>query len=499
MSEYSEVDWSEPPAASLGEMQDGWLGFLDTLKDELGGRRWAFLKDTEPVSYDGRVLVIKAPSDFHTKSLNEDESIAPIIVEGVRTHFGADPLEVRFGAAVTPIRPDVSVDPPEPEPEPEPDPEPDQEPEPEPEPPPKRERPSDDEREAKEIARRLRWYRVDDRAKSLIAEERSVAIVESLRERALPWLPTDEFLATVEPMEYRIEPLMMVGGRVLFSGAAKAGKSTLTLSLCNSLLTGNPFLSKFPVKPIEGSLLYVNLEMPDPLLGEWLDWHVDESVRPRFQVWNAIAQAALLDTRYEAGLEFLAERVVENDTRILVIDPITMAYSALGISANNNDEVAPWLNGLNVLKDRTGGKLEIILIHHFGHGMDRGRGASVQLGWPDHLWDYLVRDERRFLRTRGRSGFMEPSEVKMDPVYGTVSMDDEPMTAAGPTSMGRAGLLVEIQIALADSIDGLSQREITDYVAARASDVRAVLKDAVESGLISMTKEGRMHVYRWVG
>ena len=352
--------------------------------------------------------------------------------------------------------------------------------------------------EEEEFQRQLRRIKATDRAKAVVAEEQSLARVTELRDRALPWIPSDEFLATVEPLEYRIDPLMMVGGRVLLSGSAKAGKSTMTLSLCNSLLSGRPFLDKFPVKPIEGSLVYVNLEMPDPLLGEWVEWHVDESVRPRFRVWNAIAQAALLDTRYEAGLDFLTERIIETGVEILVIDPITMAYSALGIAANDNDAVAPWLNGLNMLKERTGNKLEIILLHHFGHGMDRGRGASVQQGWPDHLWDYLVSMDRRFLRTRGRSGFMEPSEVLFDPIYGRVWMDDEPATTTSAKTVSRpSDLLAEIAIALGDSIDGLIQSELVRAVPGRKSDVLAVLKEAVDAGQITRHSEGRYVIYRW--
>lgn len=367
---------------------------------------------------------------------------------------------------------------------------------PEPEPPPRRRYMKSDEDLADEQLRRLRAI---DRAKSMLAEERSIEVVRELRERALPWTPADEFLATVEPLEFRIDPLMIVGGRLLFSGSAKAGKSTLTLSLCNSLLTGLPFLGRFPVKPLEGSLAYVNLEMPEPLLGEWIETYIDRSAMPRFRLWNAIAQAGLLDTRFDAGLEFLAERIKDTDTEMLVIDPITMAYSALAINGNSNDEVAPWLNGLNILKDRTGNKLEIILIHHHGHGMDRGRGASVQQGWPDHLWDYLVKDDRRFLRARGRSGFLEPSEVLFDPIYGTVSMDEEPLTALMSKAMTRpADLLVEIERALNDSLDGLIQRELVDAVPGRKSDVLAVLKEAVEMGQITKTPEGRHVIYRWV-
>jgi hypothetical protein len=474
VSEYSKAASEWPDDPTLEQLQERWLDFLTTIRLDLGERRFAFLKETTPTAFAFGVLTVGAASEFISKTLEQDAAAAPLLAEGIKRHLGVI-TEVEFD--VPPTRRTR--------------------PEPPPEPPPRKGRDTPEEHAAKELAKRLLWLRVDVRAKSLLAEEQSVAKVEQLRDKALPWIPSDEFLATVEPMEHRIDPLMMVGGRLLFSGPAKAGKSTLTLSLCNSLLTGKPFLDRFPVKPIEGSLVYVNLEMPDPLLGEWIDWHIEESVRPRFRLWNAIAQAALLDTRYDAGLEFLAQRVMETECGILVIDPITMAYSALGINANSNDEVAPWLNGLNVLKERTGGKLEIILIHHFGHGMDRGRGASVQLGWPDHLWDYMVSMDRRFLRTKGRSGFMDPSEVLFDPIYGRVWMEDEPSTSG--TSKTPAELLAEIRVALEDSIDGLTATEVIRHIPGRDSDVRAMLREAVAKGWITMTREDRTKVYRWVG
>ena len=97
MEEYSEAP------DSLEQLQDGWLVFLAMMKDELGARRWAFIKDTKPTVIAGGVLTIGALTDFHIDMLNGDDGVAGMVAAGIKRHFGFD-LEVRFGGAiVTPI------------------------------------------------------------------------------------------------------------------------------------------------------------------------------------------------------------------------------------------------------------------------------------------------------------------------------------------------------------------------------------------------------------
>ena len=81
----------------------------------------------------------------------------------------------------------------------------------------------------------------------------------------------EELIARPDEPQWRVEGLVPARGRLLVSAQRKAGKTTLAGNLSRSLLTGNPFLGRFPVRALAGRVGFLNYEVSGKQFARWMD------------------------------------------------------------------------------------------------------------------------------------------------------------------------------------------------------------------------------------
>ena len=210
-----------------------------------------------------------------------------------------------------------------------------------------------------------------------------------------------------------VDRLIPGSGRLLISGQAKAGKSSLALHTVASLLDpSRPLLGRYLVQSEPLRVYHVDAELGRDRLALWLqnlglpEW----MVRGKLQAAPLPSGASfnLLDPHNRAGW---LERIRDHKTDVIVVDCASPIIAAAGVDENSSSEVRAWLDQLNHLRIDSGARL-LILLHHQGKTQGPGiRGASAFLDWPEVLWSLSVEadddnysDAPRFLSTRGRLG-----------------------------------------------------------------------------------------------
>lgn len=288
---------------------------------------------------------------------------------------------------------------------------------------------------------RLKVKAVADEVARLQARREAVTIdreIESLRN---PRPPVDfgtlkALLKRSETTKWRVEGLLAAEARMLVVAQRKTGKTTLTINLIRSLLTGEPFLGRFPVESLTGSVMVLNYEVTGATYAEWVgDTGIPTNLHNRVHIVNLRGRENLLAT--EAGRATLAAMMLEAGVEVLLVDPFGRAFS--GEDQNSASQVSPWLVSLDrVATD--GGARELILVAHAGWG-DKGgsvraRGSSGLEDWADVIVRYSRERELpgspRFLEAEGRDVSVELDRLEYDPATRLLSM-----TGAGGPTMAR--------------------------------------------------------------
>jgi len=206
----------------------------------------------------------------------------------------------------------------------------------------------------------------------------------------IPQLYPDFLAIEYHAPRYRIDKLWPFGGTVLLAARYKSGKSTLKLNLISSLATGRDFLgqSVVRIKPDE-LILDVNLE-------------VDERTQQHYaRPFDLPANAAVLNLRGQAKTfnvisdvirTRIADMLRDMNVKVLVIDPIGPLIRVFNLNENSNssDGGGALVEGFNELAHEAG-DIDILLVHHTGHGAQRrARGGSVFGDAADALWSYRI-------------------------------------------------------------------------------------------------------------
>ena len=279
-----------------------------------------------------------------------------------------------------------------------------------------------DDRTLKEVMDQLRREIGRREAKALLAKQETLEDVAQIE-----WLPVNELLKRDLPeSRYRIQDLWPIGGNVVFSGQAKAGKSSMILNIVRSLITGEKFLGQFEVEKVTGRVVIADLELNESNLQAWYrasGIDTDQVILLPMRGKAGTLAKHLLDDRARAEL---VEDFKRHDAEVLIIDPLSVLLNGLGIDENSASEVGRVLRyGIAALQTEAEIS-ELFVAHHTGHGGDRSRGSSVIQDWPDAIWQLTVDktaddDEdilgdvhapSRYLSARGRD--VELSESLLD-------------------------------------------------------------------------------------
>lgn len=251
-------------------------------------------------------------------------------------------------------------------------------------------------------------------------------------------LLTDLLNEIDEGPQYRIGDLWPSGGRVVLAAQFKAGKSTLIGNVTRSLTDGDAFLGRglpfsvggetsFPVSKLaaDEKVFLVDLELDRRTVRRWLR---DQGIKNTDQVCvvplrGRLGEFNILDEDRRAKWAALLR---EQNTRVLIIDPLAPLLNSLGLNENENKDVGPLLDALDTLCEEAGVS-ELLIAHHMGHNGDRARGASRLRDWPDVEWKLIKEgsggelgkeakpDAARFFSAFGRDVLVQESKLDFDP------------------------------------------------------------------------------------
>lgn len=217
------------------------------------------------------------------------------------------------------------------------------------------------------------------------------------------------------PRQRVLGDLVLAGHNVTVVARFKAGKSTLVENMAAAAVTPRLFLGRYPVADaLRATLLNFELneeDMSDRIAG----MHLDPDALERLQILNL--RGHRLPIMAAAGRSWLAERIGDHGSDLLIVDPFGAAFAAAGgDSENDNAEVRRFTNALDEVK-RLAGCPTLIMPVHTGRmeqheGDERGRGATVLDDWPDVRMLLTVNDDgNRFLRTDGRAYCLSESRL----------------------------------------------------------------------------------------
>lgn len=311
----------------------------------------------------------------------------------------------------------------------------------------------------------------------------------------------DDLLDEEDEQEaWRMEGVWPAGGTVLFAAGAKSGKTTTTGNVVRCLVDGDRFLGVHATDPVmSGQTVGVlDYEMPRAKVKAWLR---DQDIKNRGSVviWTERGRAGLFDPRDETSRAKWVVALMAASVKVWIIDCLSPILSALGIDENNNTEVGAVLDGINAIA-AAAGVLEVLLIHHMGHGAERSRGASRLVGWPDVNWRLMRAkdsgdpnaepdpDAPRFFAAYGRDVDVregrlvyEPSTRHLTYVEGGRKQDE------ATANLRKA--LVEIRDHPKQSGRAIETR--LQELGVGRDQARKALKTAVDKGYVAVESHGR--------
>lgn len=319
--------------------------------------------------------------------------------------------------------------------------------------------------------------RANQWAKQALAAERSS---EQVLPDAMDW---DELDAVPEP-SWAIDEVLPEQGHCLLVAQAKAGKSTLMAGLVRSISTGDPFLGEFAVNCKGSSIQLLDLELgPSQLRRYYLGAY---SKGDPFTIRPMRGRLGALNLLAEEALDRLATAV--EGTGLLIIDPLGPLLAANGVDENDNTGVRQVLNALNALM-ADAGIPRMIVVHHFGHGAERARGASVLQDWRDTQWRITLDNpsdpatSQRFFAADGRDGApVHERPVLLDhhggPYLGTGTKGTAKAAAKHREYEERVLQVVD------DSTVPLTRNGLVTAVGGRKQPVMDAIRSLVDSGFL---------------
>jgi hypothetical protein len=321
-----------------------------------------------------------------------------------------------------------------------------------------------------EFERLLAKRRLDQRARQQLAREQrgTPAFPEALTLR--------ERLARTDagPLPMRVAALQPQGGNLLLSAQSKVGKTTTLENLIRSYVDGDPFLDRFDVMPVTGTVALIDVEMSASQQDAWFraqNIRRDDRVLALALKGRVAAFDILEATGRRPWVQLLRERRVE----VLILDCLRPVLDVLGLDEHH--DTGTFLVALDALACEAGIS-EIVLVQHMGHGGERARGDSRIGDWPAVEWQLVRHSENpaapRYLRAFGRDVHLPESRLEFDPVTRRLSLHGTRDDAVA------AEALPAVLAVLEATPEPLSGRAIK---AALKDTVGAPSRDAIDAAL----------------
>ena len=209
---------------------------------------------------------------------------------------------------------------------------------------------------------------------------------------------------------FRIEGLFPSAASMVINAQHKTGKTTFTLNMAHSLITGQPFLGRFCVKPVDGRVAILNYEVSGEQLGHW----ARQAQIPQNRLLLVNLRGRRNPFAYPDDLKRLAALLKGQQVESLIVDPFGQAYP--GTNQDSSGEVSAWLTELDRYARSLVGVVDLIVTVHAGWNQERARGSSALGDWPDSIL-YLTREntDDRYLRATGRDVSLDEDKLIYQP------------------------------------------------------------------------------------
>lgn len=226
-----------------------------------------------------------------------------------------------------------------------------------------------------QVAAEAHRLRVRDDAGRLYSQQRANEQPAGRYDAAL----LGDVLARPEEPPHRVAGLIPTSGSTLLVAQHKVGKTTWTLNLARSLITGTDFLGTFRVDPVVGRVAILNFEVSPAQFARWADEAgIDHD---RLALVNVRGKRNPLSNPTDRAQ--LAAELRKLDVEALFVDPFTRAYT--GTSHNDPGEVGAWLTDLEQFARTEVGAQDLLLTHHAGWDGERARGSTALADWADSI------------------------------------------------------------------------------------------------------------------
>jgi hypothetical protein len=295
-----------------------------------------------------------------------------------------------------------------------------------------------------------------------------------------PAISLTELLSqNIQKTKWAIEGLLIMCGKVFLAAKAKSGKTTMSMSLLKSLADGEDFLGKFKVNPVEGRIGYMNLELTEHQMQEWVG-RQDIKDRDRIHFWNL--RGKVNPFRSANARNHLIEEIKSLGIKTLIIDTFSKIFPG---EANNNSEVNRFLAMLDVTLDKAGVE-QLIMLVHAGNDGSKIRGATALTDHPDGIW-YLATDEEgnRFFHAIGRDISVPEGQLIYEP-------ETSELTYTGASKKLTKGLSAKDKaLAFIKENKGASAALIDDSIGGTKEFKIKIRKQLIKDGLVEVKKGPR--------
>jgi hypothetical protein len=209
-------------------------------------------------------------------------------------------------------------------------------------------------------------------------------------------LPAAALADPTAPLRWLLADLFLVGAAGILGGAPKAGKSFFALELAVAVASGAPALDRFAVAA-PGPVVLLAAEDPPAVVVQRLA--ALATARQHALASLPIGVIVEAGLRLPEGLDRLAATVVQQQARLLILDPLIRVHRA---DENSAAEMAVVLDGLRTLARAT--DCAVLLVHHTRKAPAGGIAGHALRGSSDL---HAFGDTNLYLRRLASDGPLE--------------------------------------------------------------------------------------------
>ncbi len=289
--------------------------------------------------------------------------------------------------------------------------------------------------------------------------------------------------------QWLVEALWSEQGVGIVGGEPKCGKSFLALDLAVAVAAGVPCLRRYRPGG-RGAVLLFAAEDAGHIVRARLEGIAGAAGTAFEELDIAVIDAPTLRLDHRADRQRLLHTVERVKPRLLVLDPLVRLH---GVDENAAGEIGPILGFLREIQRRF--DTAVVLVHHARKGGAARPGQALRGSSELHAWGdsnlYLRRRRERILLTaehRAAPGLADIAIELTDHGQGLAlrlgQAADEESVPARQTPEQR---VLEI---LAEAGTPLSQRQIRERAATRATTVVAALRTLSREGRVEHAAQG---------